>query len=204
MSNVGWDSLVGWNPFAAQLESIQTQVSAAQAAADAASETRYAATIRSGARPLVACAAGTNTLIPLPAITTAWRPDFWALVGGVLVSSNDVQGRYSAGFCLQFADSSVVGARWTITLVRGHDLATGPIANFGTDPRVAEVVQSSVQISLMGEPVTSGALAEFALPAIGPDFEHGLFAGHNGVGSLNLTPASLSLVLFRQRDLDQI
>jgi hypothetical protein len=203
MSLVGWQT-VGWNPFAAQLESLQTQVSAAQTAADAASETRYAATIRSGALAPVACAAGTNTLLPLPAITTAWRPDFWSLASGVLLSSNDVQGRYSAGFCHQFADSSLVGARWTITLVRGHDLAMGPIANFGTDPRVAEFVQSSVQLTLLGEPITAGALAELALPDTGPDFEIGLFAGHNGIGSLNLTTANLSLVLFRHRNLDQI
>lgn len=203
MSLVGWQT-VGWNPFAAQLEALQTQVSAAQAAADAASETRYAATIRSGALAPVVCAAATHTLLPLPPITTAWRPDFWTLASGVLVSSNDVQGRYSAGFCHQFADSAAAPTRWTITLVRGHDLATGPIANFGTDPRVAEFVQSSIQLTILGEPITAGALAELALPDTGPDFELGLFAGHNAGGPLNLTSASLSLVLFRQRNLDQI
>lgn len=147
----------------------------------------------SGALTPVSVPSGQLVHYPFPGLTLddPNPPDGqWALVGGVVVGSNDLAARYTGAVTIDYTDSSLVNTNWLITFARGQNLASGsPVF---TSDRVS--VPGRTNVAGVGEPDGRAMAISMRHPDSGPETEYGLFVSHDRPTSVDFEPQALHVV----------
>lgn len=201
MATIGYQ--IGFQNFASEL--------AAQAAAISDTDNelinirtqRYAVAVNFAPLPgVIVVAAGASVIVPIPSLPQSWDPTLWSVTpAGVIVADHQLAGRYIASVCLALSDDSGAPTTYSITGVHGRDLSTVPV--------IATRFTTRAQLANVNEPCGGAVGGQIALPdgedpGTADDVEFAVQIAHSSASSRNVSVVSLSLLLTRQRDLDQI